>query len=292
MIKTGITGGESAAAGELIRILINHPDVDLRWVESHPLSGRRVEHEHKGLTGELEMVFTSHGDTGEVDLVFACGDNEPAGDHLRVVTLHDSHLLDDNQETYVYGLPEVNRRRTVHDCYRVACPSPVATAIALALLPLAKNLMLADDIRADVLVSNDARPSALTADELRLVIGRLQLSHDGSVDVHIIGTDEPRVCRAIVTLDCACDLQIIKELFVNYYDDHNLTHVASRPVDSRDVTNTAKALIYIERDDDRRLKITTVLDPALKGAAGAAVHNMNLLFGLHERVGLALKGNG
>lgn len=288
MIKTGITGGETPIAGELVRILINHPDVVITWIESEPLAGRRVDNEYHGLIGELEMSFTQQGDEDEVDLVFSCDGKPTARQGLLTVDLTQRHVIERDDEPWIYGLPEMNRKRLVHDQSHVACPGALAYTIALALIPLARNLMLGGTITARCKVARHlAAQDPVT--ELQQVMSQLQLSFNGSFDINVEPSDNERECVAVVTLENNIELELIHQLYDSYYDDHNLTHRAMRPVDMRDAEGTAKCLLYITRNQDGKLEVTSVADAVIKGSAGVAVHNMNLLCGLHERVGLTLK---
>lgn len=292
MIKIGISGGECDSAGELLRILINHPDVDLKWIESHSLAGHRVENRHHGLLGEFSTTFVAHGELSEIDLLFACAPRAFSTDSdvnlPMIVDLTGNNRIEQQGGGWVYGLPELNRRRIVHDCRRVACPSALADAVALALLPPARNLLLAGSIDVECHLPHGISHDGVRG-ELQQAVAALQQSFDGDINLSIMPADSGRALRTVVSLDCNIEVDMVRQLFEEYYDDHNLTHVVTRDIDSRDVVNTAKALIYISRADNGRLLITTMLDPVVKGGAGCAVHNMNLLCGLHERVGLALK---
>ena len=287
MIKVGVTGGETPIAGELVRILINHPDVVITWIESESLSGRRVDSEYRGLIGEMEMTFTDNGCEDDVDLVFSCDGKPTSSERVLTIDLTQRHVIERDGEPWIYGLPEMNRKRLVHDQTHVACPGALAYAIALALIPLAKNLMLGGKITAQCRV---ARPFAGDpVPELRQVLSQLQLSFNGELDIAIEPVDDVRECEVTVSLANSIELELIHQLYDDHYDDHNLTHRAMRPVDKRDVEGTAKCLLHIARENEGSISICSVLDPVIKGSAGLAVHNMNLLCGLHERVGLALK---
>lgn len=287
MIKVGVTGGETPIAGELVRILINHPDVVITWIESESLSGRRVDSEYRGLIGEMEMTFTDNGCEDDVDLVFSCDGKPTSSERVLTIDLTQRHVIERDGEPWIYGLPEMNRKRLVHDQTHVACPGALAYAIALALIPLAKNLMLGGKITAQCRV---ARPFAGDpVPELRQVLSQLQLSFNGELDIAIEPVDDVRECEVTVSLANSIELELIHQLYDDHYDDHNLTHRAMRPVDKRDVEGTAKCLLHIARENEGSITICSVLDPVIKGSAGLAVHNMNLLCGLHERVGLALK---
>ncbi len=322
MIKAGVIGGSDYTAGELIRLLTHHPDVELRWVNCNSNAGRRVDSVHQGLAGELNLVFTAETPLADVNVVFLCnphGSSRPfVEEHkneipadLCIIDLSPDFRVEDESHDFVYGLPELNRRRLVHDCRHVANPGSFATAIQLSLIPLAKNLLLNDDIHitgitgclgADV----EPKPANLAwrndnvtvykpfvhahLNEVRQSLTQLQRSFKNRLDFIPMQASFARGVYTATYLNCPVDLREIRKLYEDYYDDHNFTFISDREVDLKDVMNTNKCLIHLDKIDGKLL-ITTVIDSLLKGACGTAVHNMNLLFGLHERVGLYLKAS-
>lgn len=323
MIKAGIIGGAGYTAGELIRLLLNHPDVELRWVNSTSNAGNRLDSVHQGLIGETDLEFTSELPFGDIDVLFLCtphGFSRPfLEEHkaqipaeLRIIDLSQDFRLADGTHDFVYGLPELNRRQLVHDTLHVANPGCFATAIQLGLLPLAKNLLLNADVHitgitgstgagvkpgptkhfswrtGNVSVYKPFKHQHLA--EVRQSLTQLQASFGRELD--FIPMRGPFARGILVTeyLKCPVELAVVRELYEQFYDDHNFTFVTDKAVDLKDVVNTNKCLIHLDKIDDKLL-ITTVIDNLLKGASGTAVHNMNLLFGLHERVGLQLKAS-
>lgn len=296
MINIGITGGESLIAGELIRLLINHTDSNVKWVASNNATGLVASH-HKGLSGECDLTFSAPL-LDEVDVVFCCDkassqwimQASTSYETLRIVDLSNSIT----NKNIIYGLCEINRKFMVHDCYdTVQLPSPGAMVVLLALVPLAKNLMLKGDIHVTLdcgeLCGNimQMRESSC-ADEILEVLKAMQHSFDSDIHINVVNNQPTRGITATVTIASNMDLNTIKQLFLDYYDDHNFTFLCEQEIDSSHVINTNKCLLNIVDKGDT-LQITSVADALLKGAAGNAVHAMNLLFGLHERTGLALK---
>jgi len=296
MIDIGITGGETIIAGELVRLLINHPDASVKWVSSHSEHGK-LSRIHKGLIGECDLEF-SEPCVDDVDLIFNCDpydsvlcDEALAGnDKLRVIELSRSY-------GYVpgggmYGLCEINRKFMVHDCYGyVLVPSAEAMAVLLAIVPLAKNHMLKGDV--DVAVNfNNCFNNALNINsikqEILAVTKALDSDFSGNISLSEESGASTRGLVAHVEVSSMADIESIKDLYDTYYDDHNFTFVVNQKVDDADVINTNKCLLNIN-EHDGKICITSVIDAMLKGSAGNAVHAMNLLFGLHEKVGLALK---
>lgn len=297
MIKAGIIGGNSYKAGELIRLLINHPDVDIVWIHNTAASDCPVSDTHRGLTGETDIRFSTDFDLGNVDVVFNClsqGQSATLLDHtaipptLRFIDLSGDFLSATTESGFVYGLPELNRKAMVRGAMRVAVPGNVAMALSLALLPLAKNLMLNSHVHVSAVTSSSHLVSC--PDETAEALRSLQSSFRASID--IVSCFAPRSRTTVITAATTSAVAIdqLTNLYKDYYDDHRFTFVVDGPVTAGDVANTNKCLINLRKTDDR-LIITSTIDSLLKGAAGNAVHCMNLLFGLHERVGLALKAS-
>lgn len=298
MIKTAITGGHTRRAGELIRILINHPDVVIKAIHTPApmLANRPVADFHRGLVGDTDLIFDSAPFSPDgIDVVFITGTDIPANldqnPDLKVINLTRTPV-----EGYVYGLPELNRKPLVRGALRANVPSASATAVLLSLLPLAKNLLLIAPI--DVRLSlgtTDATLFPLRENEIEDALRSLQSSFKAPVNMTIeTNSTRQRVTTATVTTTVGATLQQARELFTDYYDDHNLTHiVVDRLPIPDDVIGTAKALISVdsipEDTDPTTLTVTTALDAPIKGSAGQAVHIMNLLTRLHEKTGLALK---
>lgn len=296
MIDIGITGGETIIAGELVRLLINHPDASVKWVASHSEHGK-LARVHKGLIGECDLEFTEpHVD--EVELIFNCDpfysplcDEAIANnDKLRVIELSRSYGFTEGGG--MYGLCEINRKFMVHDCYGyVLIPSAEAMAVLLALVPLANKHLLKGDV--DIIVkfnncfNNDINVNSIKQ-EILAVTKALDSGFTGAINIKQESGATSRGLVAHIVVTAQADIDSVKDLYNSYYDDHNFTFVVNQQVDDADATNTNKCLLNIDVDGER-LHITSVIDALLKGSAGNAVHVMNLLFGLHEKAGLALK---
>ncbi len=296
MIDIGITGGESKIAGELVRLLINHPDASVKWVSSHSEHGK-LARIHKGLTGECDLEF-SEPQIDDVELIFNCDSYDSllcdealaANDQLRVIELSRSYSFVPGGG--MYGLCEINRKFMVHDCYGyVLVPSAEAMAVLLALVPLAKNQLLKGDV--DVTVNfyncfnNNINIDSIKQ-EILTVTRALDDNFTGNVNIKEDSGASSRGLKAHVEVSAQADIDSVNDLFEKYYDDHSFTFVVNHEVEDADVTNTNKCLLNVASNEGR-LHITSVIDALLKGSAGNAVHVMNLLFGLHEKAGLALK---
>ena len=325
MIRAAIIGGSGYTAGELIRLLINHPDVEISWIQSETNAGKRIDEIHQGLIGEIgDKTFTSETPLEDADVIFFCTphgktkewmsqNSERIPEHLRIIDLSTDYRIEDGTHEFIYGLPEINRKRIVREGKYIANPGCFATAIQLALLPLAKNLLLNEDINVTAITGSTGagiKPSATThfswrndnvsiykpfthqhLNEIRQTLSTLQQSF--SHDINFIPMRGPfsRGILAVVYMTTKMKEGDIIKLYEDYYDDHNFTFISDKSVDLKDVVNTNKCLIHIEKIGDKLL-ITSAIDNLLKGASGTAVHNMNLLFGLHERIGLKLKATG
>lgn len=318
MIKVGIIGGAGYTAGELLRLLLQHPEVEIKFVHSTSNAGNYITDVHAGLLGETDLVFTSEMPFEEIDLLFFCtahGDtrkfleSHALPDELKVIDLSMDYRIKSNEHDFIYGLPELNRRNTCKSRY-VANPGCFATCIELGLLPLAKEHLLKGDVSVNAITGSTGagvKPSATThyswrdnnisiykpfehqhLPEIMQSIKQLQPDYEGSVDFIPYRGCFPRGIFATLVVKCDLDIETLYKLYESYYERDSFTHVVKRPLDLKEVVNTNKCLIHLEKHGDKLL-ITSIIDNLLKGASGTAVHNMNLLFGLAETVGLQLK---
>ena len=300
MIRAGIIGEMGPIVAHLIDLLFNHPDVELSWVAD--ATGRhanqRIDELWPQFVGDSALtIVTPPEQVDDIDVVFLASRGALAllpqelPQALRVIDMQPATPCPPG---YTYGLCEVNRKHMVRKCTRVAMPSAAATSVLLALLPLARNLLLAGDIKAHITLmmnGNETHEAEYTdncqPEFLAATLQAIQASFDGNVSVEEFQEDNPvlHVLKTTVTLDCAIDLDVLSRLYVDYYDDHNLTHITSA-LPASSVSGTNKCYIHLAQDG-AHLTVTSLLDLQHKGSAGNAVHVMNLLFGLHERVGLA-----
>lgn len=321
MIKVGIIGGSGYAAGELLRILINHPDVTIQWVNSRECAAQKITDIHQGLVGEIDMAFSSSTPLDKIDVLFCCTPygrsreflgNVTIPEELRIIDLARDFRLPSESHDFVYGLPELNRKAMVRGARHVANPGCIAVAIELMLLPLARNMLLNSDIHITAVTGAtcsgaERRPTSHYAwrndnmivyrpfshhqlPEIRHTIAEVQPSFNSEINLVPMRGPFSRGILAVAYLDCNISLPEIKRLYEEYYDDHNFTFIVDKVPDLKDVVNTNKCLIHLDRIEGK-LMITAVIDNLLKGGAGTAVHNMNLLFGLQELTGLTMKSS-
>ena len=320
MIKAGIIGGAGYTAGELLRILVNHPEVELVFVHSESNAGNHLYDVHQGLLGDTDLCFSDSIDLDAIDVLFLCSGHgrseafwkehsQPAG--LRVIDLAQDFR--DEHDGYVYGLPEWQRDR-IKGCSRLANPGCFATCIQLALLPLAAMHELAGDVNVTAITGSTGagvKPGATTHFSWRnnnistykvfehqhlieinrnLALVSSPYAWDCKVNFVPMRGDFARGIFASVTLDSNMEAEAAVRLYKDYYKDAAFTFVSDRPVDLKDVVNTNKAVVHVEKHGDK-LVISSVVDNLLKGASGQAVQNMNLMFGLPENTGLRLKAS-
>ena len=316
MIKVGIIGGAGYTAGELIRLLINHPAVEIAFVHSTSNAGNLLSDVHGGLVGDTDLRFSESYDLSVVDVLFLCSahgqsrkfwEENPLPATLKVVDLAQDFR--DESCGYVYGLPEVNRTR-ISQTVRLANPGCFATAIQLALLPLAANGLLKDEVHITAITGSTGagvKPGATThfswrndnisvykafehqhLIEITRTLKTLQPSFDSAINFVPMRGDFARGIFASVYTDCDLTAEQAVELYKSYYADAAFTFVAERDIDLKQVVNTNKALVRVAKHGTK-LHIVSVIDNLLKGASGQAVQNMNLMFGLDEKLGLNLK---
>ncbi|MBO7301124.1 MAG: N-acetyl-gamma-glutamyl-phosphate reductase [Bacteroidaceae bacterium] len=318
MINVGIIGGAGYTAGELIRLLILHPEVEIKFIHSKSNAGNRITDVHSGLLGDTDLMFTDELPFEEIDLLFMCtahGDTQRfleshvLPDELKIIDLSMDYRIKSHNHEFIYGLPELNRRNTCKSRY-VANPGCFATCIELGLLPLAKAQLLKGDISVNAITGSTGagvKPSATThfswrnnnmsiykpfehqhLPEIMQSIKQLQPDFDGEIDFIPYRGDFARGIFATIVVKCDTDIETLYEMYESYYERDSFTHIINRPIDLKEVVNTNKCLIHLEKHGNKLL-ITSIIDNLLKGASGQAVHNMNLLFGLAETVGLILK---
>ena len=312
MIKVGIIGGAGYTAGELLRILVNHPEVEIVFVHSTSNAGNYLWEVHGGLFGDTQLRFSDSCDLSAVDVLFLCSAHGKSREFwaqnalpatLKVIDLAQDYR--DESDGYVYGLPEWQRDR-IRGARKIANPGCFATAIQLGLLPLAKAGLLQDTVHVTAVTGSTGagvKPSVTThfswrTDNLstykvfehqHLIEICRNLGFDDIQFVPMRG-DFARGIFASITVDTRLDGEAALDLYRNYYADAAFTFVSDRPVDLKQVVNTNKCIVAPEKHGDT-LVVTSVIDNLLKGASGQAVQNMNLICGLPENMGLKLKAS-
>ena len=319
MVRVGILGAAGYTGGELIRLLINHPQAEIVFANSESNAGNLICDVHEGLMGETDMRFTAEMPFGEVDVVFFCfGHGKSRAflqehtipSHVRIIDLAQDFRIA-GEHDYVYGLPETHRQE-ISTCMHLANPGCFATCIQLGLLPALKAGIISGDIHTNGITGSTGagqKPGATThfswrndnisiyttfthqhLHEINHTIHELQPQYDGQM---FFIPQRGCFTRGIfVTSYARCNTPIeeVKAIYEDYYRDAAFTHVVSTSPDMKQVVNTNKALVYVERYADQLLMVSCI-DNLLKGAVGQAVENMNLMFGLPEDTGLRLKAS-
>ncbi|MBR3015176.1 MAG: N-acetyl-gamma-glutamyl-phosphate reductase [Bacteroidaceae bacterium] len=318
MIKVGIIGGAGYTAGELIRLLINHPDVEIAFINSSSNAGNLVADIHEGLYGDTDLRFTDQLPLNQIDVLFFCtahGDSKKfmesheIPENLKIIDLSQDYRLKAEGNDFVYGLPEMNRR-AICKAMHVANPGCFATAIQLAVLPLARNQVLSGPVSVNAITGSTGagvKPSATShfswrdnnlsvykvfqhqhLHEIKQSIHQLQPDYNGDIDFIPYRGGFPRGIFVTAVVRSKLPIEEITKMYQTYYDDDSFTHVVERNIDLKQVVNTNKCLVHLEKYEDK-LVVISCIDNLLKGASGTAVHNMNLMFGLEETTGLRLK---
>ena len=318
MIRAGIIGGAGYTAGALIRLLVNHPEAEIVFANSSSNAGNRITDVHGGLYGECDLVFTDELPLDKIDVLFFCtahGDTRKfmeshnIPESLKIIDLSMDYRIASSEHNFLYGLPELNRR-AICKASRVANPGCFATCIELGLLPLAKHLMLNSDISVNAITGSTGagvKPSSTShfswrnnnmsiykafdhqhIPEIKQSLTQLQTSFNAEIDFIPYRGDFPRGIFATLVVKTKVDLHEITRIYEEYYERDSFVHIVDKNIDLKQVVNTNKCLIHLEKHGDKLL-IISCIDNLLKGASGQAVHNMNLMFNLEETVGLRLK---
>lgn len=326
-IKTGIIGGAGYTGGELIRLLVNHPHADIRFVHSNSQAGKPLHAVHSDLAGETDLLFT--GDMQEeVDVLFLCVGHGEAKRFLqeheiasgvKIIDLSQDfrlqaggHLPVAGAHEFVYGLPELDKQ-AIRQAGNIANPGCFATAIQLGLLPLAKAGLLREIHTTGITGSTGAGQSlqasshfswranniqaykTLTHQHLKEInqsLRQIAPGHGQHPAIYFVPWrgDFTRGIFVSSQLDCTLDEREVLELYRDFYQDHPFTGITNEPLFLKQVVNTNKCLIQLEKVEGK-LVVHSAIDNLLKGASGQAVQNMNLMTGLEETAGLKLKAN-
>ncbi|MHC5310698.1 N-acetyl-gamma-glutamyl-phosphate reductase [Myroides sp. LJL116] len=318
-IKVGILGGAGYTGGELLRILLNHPAVDISYIHSNSNANKKVYQVHRDLIGDTELEFTD-AFSQDIDVLFLCMghgdskvflDNNPINESIKIIDLSQDYRLKKQDNPFVYGLPELNKEQIKQSSY-IANPGCFATAIQLALLPLAGQNKLPEQICLTALTGSTGagqRPSATThfsyrsnnisvykafehqhLGEIGQSLTQLQDNYENTIQFIPQRGDFARGIFVSVVLKSNDSLEDLQAVYKTFYQDAPFTFLSEDPIDLKQVVNTNKCLISIEKSEDNIL-ITCAIDNLLKGASGQAVQNMNLMFGLPEDLGLKLKAS-
>jgi N-acetyl-gamma-glutamyl-phosphate reductase len=321
-VNIGIVGGAGYTGGELLRVVLRHPNAHISFVHSTSSAGELVSKVHTDLVGDTDLEFTAELNQN-IDVLFLCVGH---GDAKKFLAAHDIKssikIIDLSQDfrlaegasigtrQFVYGLPELNKA-AITSAQNIANPGCFATAIQLGLLPLASKGLLKDVYTTGITGATGAGQALSTTSHFSWRANNIQayktlqhqhlneieeslatLQGNKNAEVHFVPWRGDFTRGIFVTSVISSDLSMeaIYELYHAYYDSHPFTHVFKNNIDIKQVVNTNKCLIHIEKQGNK-IAIHSVIDNLLKGAVGQAVQNMNLIFGLDEGAGLQLKAN-
>lgn len=301
MIKVAILGGESSLAGELIRILLLHPEVELMAVSSETRSGETVRNIHYGFEGEREIRFCGQPDMKDIDVLFVA--EEIDGEQLRSMISNFPEMkiigfrnifegLVNDDHDIAPALSEIYRKNLVRGAKYSYILSPVSSLVLIALFPLAKNLLLNDEMNIEVGCPSKLISDSLIEDDSEVIsriLNTIQQSFEEKIKIEYKPIDNNHDLRLKIRLKCNVDLDEVRGLYENVYDDHNFTFLSDREVNFKDVSGNQKCIIHLSKSAKDVLEIEAVADPMMRGGAGDAVHSMNLLLGLYEKIGLSFR---
>jgi N-acetyl-gamma-glutamyl-phosphate reductase len=320
MIKVGIIGAAGYTAGELFRLLVNHPEAEIIFANSNSNAGNPVSDVHQGLLGDIDLKFTNELPFDQVDVIFLCmghgfseaffKDNDVPED-LKVIDLGNDFRLN-GDHGFTYGLPELNFKGIIK-AKRIANPGCFATAIQLGLLPLAANLLLNSEIHVNAITGSTGAGQKPTQyshfswrnnnvsvykafdhqhiPEIRRSLQQLQSSFNQEINFIPVRGDFARGILAMIYVESSLEIEEAKRIYTDFYAKHQMfTFVTDKNPDLKDVVNTNKAVVHLEKHGNKLL-IITAIDNLVKGASGQAIHNMNLMFDLAQGVGLGMKAS-
>ncbi|MDD7914287.1 N-acetyl-gamma-glutamyl-phosphate reductase [Polaribacter ponticola] len=323
MLQVGIIGGAGYTAGELIRLLLNHPETNINFVFSTSNAGNKLYKVHQDLVGSTEISFTNEINA-DVDVLFLClgHGNSTAflqknsfSDHTKIIDLsNDFRLLTDKNfegKDFVYGLPELDKE-AIKTAKYIANPGCFATALQLAILPLAANGLLKDNVHINAVTGATGAGTSLSATthftwrdnnfshykafnhqhlgEINQTVNQLQNDFNSEINFMPNRGDFSRGIFATTYTKFEGSLEDAKKIYKDYYKDAAFTFVSDESIFLKQVVNTNKCLVQLEKHGNKLL-ITSTIDNLLKGASGAAIQNMNLMYGFEETLGLNLKAN-
>lgn len=319
-IRIGIVGGAGYTAGELIRILLNHPATELKYIQSSSNNGLRVSSVHTDLIGDTDLIFRDI-EFNDLDVVFLCSGHGKSIDYLnntaiphwvKIIDLSHDFRLKRTGNDFIYGLPELNRDQ-IRLATKIANPGCFATAIQLALIPLASAGLLIDEVHIHAITGSTGAGQAPTKtshfswrDNNLSVYKAFEHQHLGEIcqslkqaqpsfekDVNFIPVRGNHTRGIFVTAYTKYEgtLEEANTIYSNFYATHPFVNLSPENPDMKQVVNTNKALLFLEKHGNK-LMIISCIDNLLKGASGQAVQNMNLMFGIDERLGLNLKAIG
>jgi N-acetyl-gamma-glutamyl-phosphate reductase len=310
MLEVGIIGGAGYTAGELIRLLLNHPKTNINFVYSTSNAGNKLYKVHQDLIGSTEISFTNTINS-EVDVLFLCLGHGNSTAFLKNHSFSSNTKIIDLRKDFVYGLPELQKEKIKNAQY-IANPGCFATALQLAILPLAANNLLNNDLHINAVTGATGAGTSLSSTthftwrdnnfshykafnhqhlgEIHQTINQLQSNFNAEVNFMPNRGNFSRGIFATTYIKFEGSIEEAKSIYHNYYKEAVFTFISENDIHMKQVVNTNKCLLHLEKHDTKLL-ITSTIDNLLKGASGQAIQNMNLMVGFDELDGLKLKAN-
>ena len=316
-IKAGIIGAAGYTGGELIRILLNHSKVEIDFCFSRSQTEKKIYDVHTDLFGETELVFTNNINTN-IDVLFLClphGEAKPFLENnnflptTKIIDLSNDFRLKENAQNFIYGLPELNKNK-IKTAAKIANAGCFASAIQLALLPLANAQLLTEDIHISGITGSTGAGTGLSAtshfswrnnnisvykpfthqhlDEITESLTQLQPNYNSKIHFIPYRGNFSRGILITAYLNFSGNTEAAYKIFSDYYKDEPFTILSTKNIDLKQVVNTNKCLLYLEKHENK-LMVIAAIDNLVKGASGQAIQNMNLMFGFDETEGLKLK---
>lgn len=301
MIKAGIIGASLPVAGEILRILVRHPEVDIKTLYSPSRAGQSVKSCHHGFIGEDIVNFSDKIDPEKLDIIFIADDSEDGLNllrrcnewpNLKIVDISPERFHHKEAFGMEYGLSEINRKSLVRGARLAIVPSAPGALALTALHPLASHMLLNSPISIKIHAPKDILMECnvnTVVNEISSMLKVSQASFNSSVNVELVPADLSRTMRLEIEMKSDIPLSEIEKAYDSVYDDHNFTFTTISQVDDREVEGTQKCVITFSKPSPSSLKLECVGDARLRGGAGDAVHALNLFFALDEKVGLNLK---
>lgn len=302
MVNVGIAGAETKLAGEIIRILINHPETELISLWAPTFKGRDVSSVHHGLIGENTLNFTDNLKLEELDsLIILPGSLLPANiknqldnfPELKTIVVSNDEKIKFNFTDSEIGISELNRKSLVRDAKNAYIPSGAIIPSLVALAPPANFLLLNSDIKISVSMPKDLADSFNKDSEISIIEQQLkqrQSSFSGKIDIEIHPLEtNSRELSSEITFKSSLPTEELEKIYEGIYDDHNFTFITKKTLTPEEASGTQKILININKPEPDIFEIRTIADARMRGGAGDVVHILNLFFRLHEKTGLNLK---
>ena len=321
-IKVGIVGGSGYTGGELIRLLINHPNVDITFINSKTYTGKKVVDIHKDLIGELEIKFI--GEIKDCDVLFLCLGHNKSEEFLRKTSINrktkiidlsqdyrtgKSFIGNDEKRDFIYGLPELYKNE-IKTAKNISNPGCFATAIEISLIPSIEKKYIHDEVHTNAITGSTGAgvvPSKTTHFSWRnnnvsnynvfnhrhlneIYLHLNQICNDVKINFIPVRGNFSRgiFCTSYFKSDVT--IEEINEVYKIYYKNHPFVHISENEISLKEVINTNKCILHVSKVNDKIL-ITSIIDNLIKGASGQAIQNMNLISGFEEMTGLKLKSS-